>query len=81
VLALARASGAAWLDDYVARLRHYELEIDGFDLIDAGVPEGPAIGLGLDAALEAKLNGEISGAEQELRVALEAAQGAEKRDH
>ena len=61
VLAMARAAGAAWLDDYVARLRHVELEIDGYDLVEAGVPEGPAIGRGLNAALAAKLDGEASG--------------------
>ena len=73
VLALARAAGASWLDDYVTRLRHVELEIWGYDLLEAGVPEGPGIGRGLDAALTARLNGEISTHEEELRVALEAA--------
>jgi tRNA nucleotidyltransferase (CCA-adding enzyme) len=72
-LALARAAGAEWLDDYADRLRHAGLEINGYDLIDAGVPEGPAVGRGLNAALEARLNGEISSADQELEVALEAA--------
>ena len=52
VLAMARAAGADWLDDYVDRLRHVELEIDGYDLIEAGVPEGPAVGRGLNAALD-----------------------------
>jgi tRNA nucleotidyltransferase (CCA-adding enzyme) len=73
VLALARAAGASWLDDYVTRLRHVELEIWGYDLLEAGIPEGPAIGRGLDAALTARLNGEVSSHEEELRVALEAA--------
>jgi len=74
VLAIARAAGAPWLDDYAARLRHVELEISGYDLVEAGVPEGPAIGRGLNAALAAKLDGEASGREQELRVALDAAE-------
>jgi tRNA nucleotidyltransferase (CCA-adding enzyme) len=73
VLALARAAGAEWIDDYVARLRHVELEIWGYDLLEAGVPEGPAIGRGLDAALNARLNQEVSTREEELRVALDAA--------
>jgi tRNA nucleotidyltransferase (CCA-adding enzyme) len=72
VLAIARAAGAAWLDEYVSRLRHVELEISGYDLIEAGVPEGPWIGRGLNAALAAKLDGEVSGFDDELRVALEA---------
>jgi tRNA nucleotidyltransferase (CCA-adding enzyme) len=73
VLALARAAGASWLDDYVTRLRHVELEIWGYDLLEAGIPEGPGIGRGLDAALEARLDGDISTREEELEVALEAA--------
>jgi tRNA nucleotidyltransferase (CCA-adding enzyme) len=72
VLAIARAAGAGWLDDWVGRLRHVELEIDGYDLVEAGVPEGPAIGRGLNAALAAKLDGTASGHEQELKVALAA---------
>jgi hypothetical protein len=39
----------------------------------AGIPEGPDIGRGLVAALYAKLDGEISGREGELNVALAAA--------
>lgn len=75
VLALARAAGASWLDEYVTRLRHVELEIWGYDLLEAGIPEGPGIGRGLDAALEARLDGDISTREEELQVALEAARG------
>ncbi len=71
-LVLARALGAAWLDDYVRSWRSVTLEIDGADLIAAGVPQGPALGRGLDAALRAKLDGEADGREQELAVALKA---------
>ena len=46
-LVLARALGAEWLDDYVADWRAVELEIDGADLIAAGIPQGPALGRGL----------------------------------
>ena len=79
VLAIARAAGASWLDDYAARLRHVELEISGYDLVEAGVPEGPAIGRGLNAALAAKLDGEASGHEKELQVALDAADAEAER--
>ncbi len=72
-LALARALGASWLDDFVAEWSAVELEIDGADLIAGGVPEGPALGRGLLAARNAKLDGEASGHEQELAIALEAA--------
>jgi len=72
-LLLARALGAEWLDDYVGVWRNVTLEIDGADLIAAGVPEGPALGRGLDAALRAKLDGEIDGRYEELAFALRAA--------
>jgi tRNA nucleotidyltransferase (CCA-adding enzyme) len=47
------------------------LEIDGRDLLAAGVPEGPEIGARLARALDRKLDGEASGREQELAAALE----------
>lgn len=72
-LAGARVAGAAWLDDYVREWRHVRLEITGADLMEAGVPEGPAVGRGLAAALAAKLDGEANGRDDELRVALAAA--------
>jgi tRNA nucleotidyltransferase (CCA-adding enzyme) len=72
-LLIARALGAEWLDDYMGIWRHAELEIDGTDLIAAGIPEGPAMGRGLAEALRAKLDGEISGREQQLAAALAAA--------
>lgn len=75
-LAIARARGAAWLDDYARDWRHVELEIDGGDLLAAGVEQGPALGRGLQAALDAKLDGAADGREQELAVALRAARGA-----
>jgi tRNA nucleotidyltransferase (CCA-adding enzyme) len=69
-LALARAIGAEWLDRWVAEWRHVALEIGGEELLAAGVPQGPAIGRGLDAALRRKLDGEIEGREAELQAAL-----------
>ncbi|MGZ5314993.1 MAG: hypothetical protein ACXW0S_03920 [Solirubrobacterales bacterium] len=72
VLAIARAAGARWLDEYASRLRHVDLEITGYDLIEAGIPEGPAIGRALNAALAAKLDGTALDREDELRVALAA---------
>lgn len=72
-LVLARALGAEWIDDYLTRWEAVELEIDGTDLIAAGVPQGEALGRGLRAALRAKLDGEISGREEELAAALAAA--------
>jgi tRNA nucleotidyltransferase (CCA-adding enzyme) len=74
-LVLARAMGAEWLDRYVTEWRAVALEITGEDLLRAGVPEGPALGRGLEEALRRKLDGEISGRDEELRAALDAAQG------
>jgi tRNA nucleotidyltransferase (CCA-adding enzyme) len=73
-LALAGALGAEapareWLD----RLREVRLEIGGADLLAAGVPEGPAVGRALEAALAAKLDGRARDREEELAAALEQA--------
>ena len=75
-LAAARLAGADWIDEYVRNLRHVRLEIDGEDLIAAGVREGPAVGRGLAAALAARLDGETSGRDDELRIALTAARAS-----
>jgi tRNA nucleotidyltransferase (CCA-adding enzyme) len=60
-----------WLDD----LRHVRLEIDGDDLLAAGLIPGPAVGVGLAAARAAKLDGRADGREAELAAALEGARG------
>jgi tRNA nucleotidyltransferase (CCA-adding enzyme) len=74
LIALAGALGPeAQAREWLDALRHVKLEIDGRDLIAAGVPEGPAIGRGLRAALAAKLDRRVSGREQELAAALDAA--------
>jgi tRNA nucleotidyltransferase (CCA-adding enzyme) len=72
-LVLARAMGAGWLDRFVTEWDSVRLEIDGADLVAAGVPEGPAVGRGLGEALRRKLDGEIDGREEELAAALAAA--------
>jgi len=74
-LLVARALGAEWLDRYADELRLIELEITGDDLLASGIPEGPAIGRGLEAARSGKLDGELSGRDEELRVALAVARG------
>jgi tRNA nucleotidyltransferase (CCA-adding enzyme) len=74
LVALAGAVGATDpANDWLRHLRHLSLEIDGSDLLAAGVPEGPAVGRGLRAALSAKLDGRATGREQELQAALQAA--------
>jgi tRNA nucleotidyltransferase (CCA-adding enzyme) len=76
-LVIARVLGADWLDRYLADWRAVRLEINGADLLAAGVPEGPAIGRGLATALARKLDGEIGGRERELAAAVEAARDDE----
>jgi tRNA nucleotidyltransferase (CCA-adding enzyme) len=73
-VALAGALGApeaarAWIED----LRHVSLDIDGDDLIAAGVPQGEALGRALAAALRARLDGEAPDRDAQLAVALAAA--------
>jgi len=77
-LALALALGAPGepVLDYLGRLRHVRLEIDGADLVAAGVEPSPALGRALDAVLERKLDGELGGRDAELAAALAAARGA-----
>jgi tRNA nucleotidyltransferase (CCA-adding enzyme) len=66
-VALAGGENARrWIDD----LRHVRLEIDGHDLLAAGVPEGPQVGARLQRALDRKLDGEVSGRDEELAAAL-----------
>lgn len=66
--AVLRAA-SRWLDE----LRHVALAIDGRDLLAAGIAPGPAVGVGLRAALAARVDGEAAGREAELAVALGAA--------
>jgi tRNA nucleotidyltransferase (CCA-adding enzyme) len=75
-VALAGAQGGAAgraARQWLAELRHVGLEIDGDDLVAAGVRPGPAIGAGLRAALSARLDGRAKGADEQLAEALRAA--------
>jgi tRNA nucleotidyltransferase (CCA-adding enzyme) len=58
---------------WLGELRHIELEIDGEDVREAGVPEGPAIGKGLAAARAGRLDGELMTREAQLAAALKMA--------
>jgi tRNA nucleotidyltransferase (CCA-adding enzyme) len=72
-LALAMALGAPAepLMHWAGELSLVTLEIGGDDLLAAGVKEGPAIGRALEETLRRKLDGLVSGREEELRTALE----------
>ena len=75
LLAVALAGGAPGepVLRYLADLRDVRLDITGDDLIAAGIPESPAIGRALGETLRCKLDGEVSGREQELELALRVA--------
>jgi len=72
-LVLARAAGAEWLDRWLNDWRGVEPEVTGDDLLRAGIPRGPAIGAGLKAALEARLDAGLQGREAQLERAVAAA--------
>jgi tRNA nucleotidyltransferase (CCA-adding enzyme) len=78
-LALATALGAREepVHRYLERLSGADLEITGDDLRHAGIPEGPAIGRALRETLERKLDGEVSGRDAELELALSIAKEAQ----
>lgn len=72
-VALAGALGAegparSWIED----LRHVQLDIDGADLLGAGVPQGEAVGRALAAALSARLDGAAPDRDAQLAAALAA---------
>ncbi len=51
---------------YLEQLKPIELSVSGADLIAMGVQQGPQIGEVLKSVLAAKLNGQISGADDEI---------------
>lgn len=71
-LALALASGAPAepVLRFAGELRAVRLEITGADLIAAGIPESPALGAALEETLRRKLDGEVSGRDEELECAV-----------
>jgi tRNA nucleotidyltransferase (CCA-adding enzyme) len=76
-LALARGAPGDQVLRYLADLRGVRLEISGHDLVEAGIPESPALGRALDETLRRKLDGEVSGRDEELATALALARGEE----
>jgi tRNA nucleotidyltransferase (CCA-adding enzyme) len=65
--------GRQVVEEWLGHQRHIKLQITGDDLIAAGVPEGPEIGLRLERSYRMLLADAIeAGREAELRAALEA---------
>lgn len=71
-LLVNRAAGALWLDRYLEEWSTVRPSITGDDLVRAGLPQGPAIGIGLTAALRARLDDGVEGIEEELAIAVAA---------
>jgi tRNA nucleotidyltransferase (CCA-adding enzyme) len=72
-VAVAGARGdAETAQRFLTQWRHVALEIDGHDLIAAGIPEGPELGARLAAVLARRLDGELApGRDAELAAALD----------
>src|SRR5205814_1723985 len=74
-MALARGAPGDQVLRYLADLRGVRLEITGHDLVEAGIPESPALGRALEETLRRKLDGELSARDEELATALALARG------
>lgn len=73
-LLVNRTKGAVWLDRYLEEWATVRPSITGDDLVLAGIAQGPGIGIGLTAALRAKLDDGVDSIEDELAIAVEAAE-------
>lgn len=69
-LALALGAPADPVIRWATLLSAVGLEVGGDDLLEAGVPEGPAIGRALEETLRRKLDGLVDGRDEELETAL-----------
>jgi tRNA nucleotidyltransferase (CCA-adding enzyme) len=74
-MALARGAPGDPVLRYLADLKGVRLEITGHDLVEAGIPESPELGRALEETLRRKLDGEVSGRDEELKLALALARG------
>lgn len=65
--------GRGLIEDWLREQRHVALQVTGDDLIAAGIPEGPEVGLRLEESYRLLLEERIEpGRDTELRAALEA---------
>lgn len=68
-----RSYGRRVVEEWLTERRHVALEVTGDDLIAAGVPEGPEVGVRLEESYRLLLEERIEpGRDAELRAALEA---------
>ena len=75
LIAVAKVTGSSMaaerLGRYLEELRHLSPVLDGRDLMALGVQEGPVMGRVLKELKNAKLDGRVSDADDERRLALE----------
>jgi tRNA nucleotidyltransferase (CCA-adding enzyme) len=66
ILLLGRSADDAreWIRRDLREARTMHLVVKGRDLLDAGLPAGPALGRALEATRAARLDGEIAAAEE-----------------
>lgn len=57
------------ISQYLARLRNLETDISGQDLLDMGLPSGPAMGKILERVRNAKIDGEVETRQEQLALA------------
>ena len=55
-----------WIREYLARYRYIKPDLTGNDLIAVGVKQGPELGLMLNELRDARLDGKVTSAEEEL---------------
>ena len=60
------------ISSFLLRWRSLQADISGEDLLQAGVPRGPLVGIGLRAAFEAKLDGRATDHAGQLAIGLRA---------
>jgi tRNA nucleotidyltransferase (CCA-adding enzyme) len=75
IVAAGALGPADQAEQWLHHLRHVALDIDGADLLAAGVPQGPSVGQGLRAALSAKLDGRAPDRAAQMQEALRVASG------
>jgi tRNA nucleotidyltransferase (CCA-adding enzyme) len=63
---------------YLSDLRDARLLVTGDDLLAAGIPESPAVGEALRETLRRKLDGEVTGRDEELALAVDLARGSQE---
>jgi hypothetical protein len=69
----------ALLTEYLEEWNRVRTDLTGRDLIASGIPEGPAVARGLEAALRAKLKGTAPDRAAQLEIALQVAGTARRR--